>query len=117
MRDIFFGRGSYNQELHPRALLLELGDHKSTREEAKDGANLLAGVLAAYLGAAGPADAAGIAREGGAARGSLFFVLGLLVVGGFAYLFLSTGSLKEMNSKVRHFVSEEFSLRFGKKNK
>ncbi|MBS3939083.1 MAG: stage II sporulation protein P [Peptococcaceae bacterium] len=117
VRDIFFGRGSYNQELHPRALLLELGTHKSTREEAKDGANLLAGVLAAYLGAAGPADAAGIAREGGAARGSLFFVLGLLIVGGFAYLFLSTGSLKEMNSKVRHFVSEEFSLKFGKKNK
>ncbi|MBS3872881.1 MAG: stage II sporulation protein P [Firmicutes bacterium] len=117
VRDIFFGRGSYNQELHPRALLLELGTYRSTHEEAKDGAELLAGVLAAYLGAAAPADAAGIAREGGAARSSLMFVLGLVLVGGLVFLFLSTGSLKEMGSKMRHFVTDEFSMKSGRKEK
>lgn len=117
VRDIFFGRGSYNQELHPRALLLELGTYRSTHEEAKDGAELLAGVLGAYLGAAAPADAAGIAREGGAARSSLFFILGLLFLGGFVFLFLSTGSIKEMGSKMRHFVTDEFSMKSGRKEK
>jgi len=108
VKGIFFGRGSYNQELHPRAVLLEMGTHKSTRAEAKDGAALFAEVVAAYLGAASPDAAAGFAREGTAARTSILFILGLLVAGGIAYLFLSTGSVSEMKEKVRQFVGSEF---------
>lgn len=108
VKGIFFGRGSYNQELHPRAVLLEMGTHKSTRAEAKDGAALFAEVVAAYLGGAAPDSAAGFAREGSAARTSLLFILGLLLVGGVAYLFLSTGSINEMKEKVRQFVGSEF---------
>jgi len=108
VKGIFFGRGSYNQELHPRAVLLEMGTHKSTRAEAKDGAELFAQVVAAYLGGAAPDSAAGFAREGSAARTSLLFILGLLVAGGVAYLFLSTGSVAEMKEKVRQFVGSEF---------
>jgi len=108
VKGIFFGRGSYNQELHPRAVLLEMGTHKSTRAEAKDGAELFAEVVAAYLGGAAPDSAAGFAREGSAARTSLLFVLGLLVAGGVAYLFLSTGSVAEMKEKMQQFVGSEF---------
>ena len=39
----------YNQELHPRAVLLEVGDHFNTRTEALKAAHLVADVLAAVL--------------------------------------------------------------------
>ena len=116
LKGIFYGRGSYNQDLNPRALLLEVGTHKSTREEAKDGANEFARVVAAYLGASAPNSAAGFAREGISARNSLFFLLALLVIGGFGYLFLSTGSIDEMGKKLRQFVSTEFSSSIGAEN-
>lgn len=113
VKGIFFGRGSYNQELNPRALLLEMGTHKSTRAEAKDGAALFAEIIASYLGAAAPNSAAGFQRENVAGRNSLLFLLGLLVVGGIAYLFLSTGSISEMNQKLKQFVGSEFTSSLG----
>ncbi|KAF0195516.1 MAG: stage II sporulation protein P [Bacillota bacterium] len=113
LKGIFYGRGSYNQDLSPRALLLEVGTHKNTRAEAKDGAKEFAKVVAAYLGASAPNSAAGFAREGTAARSSLFFLLALLVIGGLGYLFLSTGSIEEMGKKLRQFVSAEFSSSIG----
>jgi len=116
VKGIFYGRGAYNQDLNPRALLLEVGTHKNTRAEAKDGADLFAQVIASYLGASAPNSAAGFAREGNAARSSLWFLLGLLVVGGLGYLFLSTGSLSEMGNKMRQFVSTEFSSSVGVKD-
>lgn len=113
VKGIFFGRGSYNQELSPRALLLEMGTHKNTRAEAKDGANLFAEVISSYLGAAAPNSAAGFQRENTAGRNSLLFILGLLVVGGIVYLFLSTGSINEMSQKFKQFVGSEFSSSLG----
>lgn len=39
----------YNQELHPQAILLEIGDHYNTREEAIKSARLVADALATLL--------------------------------------------------------------------
>ena len=49
VKGIFYGRGSYNQDLHPRALLLEIGAHTNRREEAERGAELFASVVAQTL--------------------------------------------------------------------
>lgn len=115
VKGIFYGRGSYNQDLSPRALLLEVGTHKNDRPEAQDGAKIFAKVVSSYLEAAAPNSASGFVRENTAARNSLWFILGLLVIGGVAYLFLSTGSIGEMGSKLRQFVSTEFSSSIGAK--
>lgn len=40
---------SYNQDLHPRALLLEIGDYTNTTQEALYSASLLADVIAALV--------------------------------------------------------------------
>ena len=109
IRGIFFGRGSYNQDLSPRALLLEMGTHKNSRDEAKRGASLFSDVVADYLGAAGAGARGGFAREGAASRNSLLFLLFLLVAGGLGYLYMSTGSFEEMGNKIRQFVTTEFS--------
>jgi len=45
IKDIFIGRGSYNQELHPQSLLLEFGTYDHTKERALKSASLFAEVL------------------------------------------------------------------------
>ncbi|MCL4425310.1 MAG: stage II sporulation protein P, partial [Firmicutes bacterium] len=37
IRGIFFGKGKYNQDLYPRALILEVGSEKNSLEEAEKG--------------------------------------------------------------------------------
>lgn len=49
VKGIFYGRGSYNQDLHPRALLLEIGAHTNRREHAERGAELFASIVARTL--------------------------------------------------------------------
>jgi len=48
-RGVRVKEGRYNQFLHPRALLLEVGGVNNTREEAEAAAELFAGVLAGAL--------------------------------------------------------------------
>ncbi|HEY8486812.1 MAG TPA: stage II sporulation protein P, partial [Limnochordales bacterium] len=77
---IFLAHGNYNQDLHPRALLLEFGAHSNSLPQAEATADLFAGVLAraAGIGPAGPAAGAGAARQLGAAawRAVLALVVG-----------------------------------------
>lgn len=46
---IYIKNGTYNQDLHPRALLFEIGDYRNTTSEAIRSANLVANVIAAVL--------------------------------------------------------------------
>ncbi|HHU50615.1 MAG TPA: stage II sporulation protein P [Firmicutes bacterium] len=46
---IILSEARYNQHLHERAIIIEVGDHHSTLEEAYYSVELLAEVLAAYL--------------------------------------------------------------------
>ncbi|MBM7581483.1 stage II sporulation protein P [Caldicoprobacter guelmensis] len=45
IKDIFIGKGSYNQELHPRSLLLEFGTYDHMKERALKSATLFAEVV------------------------------------------------------------------------
>jgi stage II sporulation protein P len=73
--------------------------------------------------AAGASNAAGNAGLGSAAGGlsgatkSMGWILGLLIVGAAAFLFLSTGSLKEAGAKLKNFTSSEFANFLGPKNR
>jgi len=49
VRGIFFAKGSYNQDLDPATLLLEIGTASQKREEAERGAELFAKVVANTL--------------------------------------------------------------------
>ncbi len=53
VRGIFMGRGSYNQDLDPGMLLLEVGTHLMDQALAERGVTLFAEVLAATVGTAG----------------------------------------------------------------
>ncbi len=127
IKGIFFAKGGdYNQDLHPRSMLLEVGAHTNDRPSAERGIALFADVVPAVINKAGGGAAqgaqqgseqqqAGAAGFGSAAAGpsgatkSMGWIIGLLVVGAAAFLFLSTGSMKEAKSKLKQFTSTEFA--------
>lgn len=49
---IFMGKGDYNQDLSPRAMLIEVGSHTNSKMEAERGVKLFAQVLPSVLGVA-----------------------------------------------------------------
>ncbi|MBP2634246.1 MAG: stage sporulation protein [Firmicutes bacterium] len=131
VKGIFFAKGGdYNQDLHPRSMLLEAGAHTNDRESAEKGIALFSDVIPDILGkssaptgpnAAGATNSAGNTGLGSAAGGlsgaskSIGWILGILVVGVAAFLLLSTGSLKEAGSKLKNFTSTEFANFLGSK--
>ena len=124
VKGIFFAKGGdYNQDLHPRSMLLEVGSHTNTKEAAERGIALFADVVPMVLGqtsaagGAGPGAAAGIGTTTSGASGSaksIGWIVGLVVVGAGAFLLLSTGSLKEAGSKLKQFTSTEFANFLGR---
>ncbi|MFW6016708.1 MAG: stage II sporulation protein P [bacterium] len=108
IRDIFFGRGNYNQSVSPNSILLEFGTHVTTKEQAIASAQLLAEPLKNILYGEEAA-----AQRGSAAYSSIPWIIGLLVVGIFIYLFINEGSWEGVVNKLKNFISGEM----GKKNK
>ncbi len=53
VKDIYIGKGSYNQDLTPNAMLMEFGTHTMDKERALESTNFVADVVSAYLGASG----------------------------------------------------------------
>lgn len=55
---IFMGKGDYNQDLNPRAMLIEVGSHTNSKDDATKGVTAFADVLSAAIGG-GSADSTG----------------------------------------------------------
>lgn len=100
---IYIGKGDYNQDLSPRAMLIEVGAHTNSKEEAERGAKLFAQALPIVLGTTNSSDVA--ANTGGAAKkpgtqddqGStttliILIAVVAIVIGG--YFLLNRGSSK-----------------------
>ncbi|MEW6080396.1 MAG: stage II sporulation protein P [Bacillota bacterium] len=111
MRGILVAAGKFNQDLHPRSLLLEVGSFENTREEAERGITALAGIVPSLLGA----DAPGAGAQGRSGIGVIGGILLAVVLGGASYLLISTGSLKEALAKMKRMVTEEFTSFLGKR--
>ena len=47
---IFIGKGDYNQDLSPRAILIEVGAHTNDKKSAQEGVKLFASTLQAVMG-------------------------------------------------------------------
>ncbi len=118
IKGIFFAKGGdYNQDLHPRSMLLEAGSHTNSREDAEKGIALFADIIPAILGQTSgapgsPAGAAGLGSQAAGPSGaskSIGWIIGLLVVGIVAFLFVATGSFKEAGAKLKQFTTSEFA--------
>ncbi len=86
---IFIGEGDYNQDLSPRAVLLEFGAHTNPLERAEAAARLF-GPLLPQAGGTDPATAAPAGRQLGRAAWRSLGILVLVVAAGLgAFLWLN----------------------------
>lgn len=125
MRGIFIGRGNYNQDLAPRSILIEVGTHTNSRLQAERGVALFGESLPKVLGIATAPSQAGPGPTGPSPRvpstggdwSSLFWVVAILLIGGGAFLLISTGSFKGAVDKLKNFASTEMSGFLGRRRK
>ncbi|MDN5345313.1 MAG: stage sporulation protein, partial [Clostridia bacterium] len=107
IRGIFIGAGSYNQDLSPRAMLLEVGTHTNTLAEAERGVTLFADVVPPVLGVVAQPTAARTPSQAADWKGVLFVLLAF-VVGGGAFLLVSAGSWEKAVARLKQFTSIEW---------
>ncbi len=53
IKDVYVGKGSYNQDITPNSMLLEFGTHTIEKDKVLESTKFVADVLAEYLGASG----------------------------------------------------------------
>ncbi len=97
---IFLGKGDFNQDLSPRAMLIEVGSNTNTKEDAERGVQLFAETLPAVMGVASDGQTGGAAAKPltGTDRGIWTNILILLVVvalAGAGFYYLNKGTVKK----------------------
>ncbi len=113
IKDIFYAKGDYNQDLTPRAMLLEMGTYEHSRQRAEKSAGFISEVITTSLyGGTFKDETDGetekVAPQEKSNKGSGAGIAGILAViggGGLAFLFLSSGG-KEWKSKASNFKQE-----------
>lgn len=119
VKEIFVGKGDYNQDLTSTALLIEAGTHTNSKEEAERGMSLFTEAVPAVLGVTGgaPPAAAPTAKPPAATGGSwkaVGWILGITLVLGLGYLFITSGSTANMKKNMSNFgreITGLFSMR------
>ncbi len=117
IKGILGAQGNYNQDLTPRAMLIEVGAHENNRDDAERAVALFADVVDTYV--SGPAAAPeGDAASNRLSLGSVLKVILVLAAALLVYLLIAAGSLEEFKRKLAAFFEREFAdLRnFGRKD-
>jgi stage II sporulation protein P len=135
VKDIFIGKGTYNQDLSPRSVLLEFGTHTTSKERAANSTAAMAEVLYKALyggvsGAAGSASDVGAGNNAQADQGTpntpstesdtgagsgILWVVGVFVAGLIIFALIATGSKQGAMQKLKRNASEMTGGLFGKK--
>lgn len=98
---IYIGKGSYNQDLSPRAMLLEIGAHTNPKQEAEKAAALFADVLPTVLGASttasngAPPAAKPMAQDNQKAGSTLLIILVVVGAAIGIFYFINRGSMQK----------------------
>lgn len=125
VKEIFIGKGNYNQDLMSTAILIEAGTHTNKREQAEEGVKLLADAVPVVLGVGsgaatppntGPGTAVG-PQASGKGLSTAGWLLAALLLGGGAFLLISSGSLKGAAEKISGFGREFTSFMAPKRKK
>lgn len=113
VKEIFIAKGNYNQDLMSAAMLVEMGTHTNSREAAENGAKLFADALPGLLGVGGQLPGPGGAGgpNVGAPIGwkTLAWIVGVLILGGGAFLLISSGSWENARKRLGSYWGREFA--------
>ncbi|MBQ7657137.1 MAG: stage II sporulation protein P [Clostridia bacterium] len=109
VKDIYMGKGSYNQDLMSQAVLLEFGTHKSDKNEVLASTSYMADVLNRALyggvtGAAGKEKSPAKENSGGWTGVGWLVVIGLAAL--FLYAFAASGNLQTAGNKMKRSFQE-----------
>jgi len=136
IKDIYMGKGTYNQDLAPHSILLECGTYTLSKERVLTSMPMMADVLnrAMYGGVTGSAGASDVkgnnASKGGITQGQadapamesgkgvssgILWVVGIALAAVIIYGLVSTGSVKGGMRKVGRNISEMTGGLVGKK--
>ena len=106
VKDIFIGKGNYNQELYPHALLLEFGTHEIEKDKAVEATGYMARVLDSVLyGGAAKAEGGKGTESAPVAKG-VGWTLGLVLLAAGAFALAATGSAGGAWGKLKRHLSE-----------
>lgn len=107
VKGIFNAQGNYNQDIGPRAILLEFGTHETSLDEAVRSTKFMAEVFPAAAGLAPGTRGAADSQIGGAGlRSALWFAL-LAAAAVFGYMWINEGSPQAAWSRIRGFLGRE----------
>ena len=115
IKDIFYGKGEYNQSIFPRAVLMEFGTYGNSQQQALDAASLLASPISYLLYGGKGSKPIGSDVEQKSAISSLFWIVVIFVAGLFAYLYYIEGSLQGVKDRIKKFLGRELVDRGDKK--
>lgn len=127
IKDIFIGKGNYNQDLSPNAILLEFGTHTISKERVLSSTDVMADVVSTTLygpetGSAKSAestkeaqDTAKKEKNKGSLSGMLLLIIAV-IVGVIVFALAQTGGGKAMGTKLGRNIREMTGGLIGKKN-
>lgn len=107
IKGIFYGRGNYNQQLSPHALLLEFGTHVTTKEQAAASAKMLAVSINKLLYGSGEIQTEGRAAENRSIVSTITWIIGIVIVGLLGFLFINEGSIDGVKNRIKKFFGRE----------
>ncbi|MGN0772483.1 MAG: stage II sporulation protein P [Candidatus Ventricola sp.] len=125
VKDIFIGKGNYNQDLSPNAILLEFGTHTISKERVLNSTDVMADVVSTTLYGAQTGSAkstktesaekaSASAKNKGSMSGIAMLAV-LVVVGVILFALVQTGGGKAMGSKIGRNLREMTGGLVGKK--
>lgn len=125
IKDIFIGKGNYNQDLSPNAILLEFGTHTLSKDRVLNSTDLIADVVSTALygehtgSAKAEGDSAAVQNQtknesSGSFRG-IALLLVVVVIGVILFAFIQTGGGKAMGTKIGRNLREMTGGLLGKK--
>lgn len=119
IKDIYIGKGNYNQDLYPKAILLEFGTHEMDKNLVIDSTEYMAGVVNIALGGEkGNVRAAETKEERKAAFGGIGLVIAVAIIAVIVFALLAAGSFKGAGAKIKRNADEMTGGLFkGNKNK
>ena len=122
IKDIFVGKGTYNQDLSPNAILLEFGTHTISKERVLNSTDLMADVVSTTLygpetGSAKSAQSAKAAAgaSGKASMSGVAIALLVVIVGVILFALVQTGGGKAMGTKLGRNLREMTGGLIGKR--
>jgi len=123
IKDIFIGKGNYNQDLSPNAILLEFGTHTISKERVLNSTDVMADVVSTTLygqetasaKASPAAKGAKDAEKNKASFSGITLLIVLVIAGALLFAFAQTGGGKAMKDKLGRNLSEMTGGMLGKK--